>query len=282
MKKRRYISLLMLSLTGLSLLLGACTRTSQGQVENPPQDAVYTAAAQTVVAKYTQTALAEPQEAEEATETSAPPTPEATQTQEPTITGTPTETPTITPIPDAIVEDDFSNTSLWYAFQDDQYGFEYKDGGYRIYNNILNGAIWSIRYLSYNNIRLEVDATRQAGPDDGYFGVVCRLRNDGDDYYALVIGDNGFYGILKMEDSQIEFLDSGIDEDEIILRGAGEMNRIRGVCNGDGLELYANDQLLLEVFDETFTSGDVGIVAGNRLSSVGIEVLFDNFALIEP
>jgi hypothetical protein len=207
-------------------------------------------------------------------------TPEPIFTDTPTLTATASQTST--PILDAILEDDFSNTSLWYVAQDDNYGFEYQDGGYRIYNQILNGTIWSIRGFEYQDIRLEADAVRLDGPEDGYFGVVCRLANDGEDYYALVIGDNGFYGILRMLGGESEFLETGIDEEGIIHRGQGKMNRVSGVCTGSQLEVFANGQRLLSLVDNSLSSGDVGLVVGNRLSGSGIDVLFDNFALVKP
>ena len=264
-----------------SFLSGGCTQSLQLEPEEPPQNIVYTQAAQTVVTHYTQTALEFPTGTAVPTET-PPEKPEPTWTSEPSPTPTPSETPTSTIIPDTIFEDDFSNTSLWYTAEENNFGFEYKDGGYRIYNKILNGAIWSVRFLTYQDIRIEVDATRIDGPKDGYFGVICRMGNDGNDYYALVIGDDGFYGILKMEGGEQEFLDSGYDEKNIIQLGLGEVNRVRGICSGDRLQLVVNEQLLLEINDDTFTSGDVGIVAGNRLTDVGIDVVFDNFALVKP
>jgi len=272
----------------LSVLAYGCKLPSQPVPPEISPDAVYTIAAQTVIAQYTQNAFETPPENEAPSETPIPSLLEPTQieeptsTEEPTATPTPTETATPTEIPDLILEDDFSNTNLWYVYTDDDYGFEYKDGGYRIHNEILNATIYSVRYLNYKDIRLEVDAIPNDGPGDGYYGILCRFGNDGEEYYGLVIGANGFYGILKMENNESEFLASGIDEDEIIQRGLGKTNRVRGVCSGEKLTLYANGKLLLEVMDDSLTKGDVGLLVGNQMSGVGMDVLFDNFAVIWP
>lgn len=275
-------------------LMAGCLPTPQ-PTDAPPPDAVFTSAAETIVVQYTAEAAANPPAIEPPASTLSAPTlvepthtPEPTlpPTLEPTLTSTlaPTETsmPTTTSIPEAIFEDDFSNTSVWYTVQEDDYGFEYADNGYHISNDILNGAIWSVREMEFADVRLDVDVTRKAGPADGYFGVVCRFSGDGTDYYALVIGDDGFYGILKMEDGELEFLESGTDNAGIIQRGQGETNRVSGVCSGDLLTVYANDQQLLEVWDDTFSSGDIGLVAGNKLTGAGVDVLFDNFAIFRP
>ncbi|MFH1636317.1 MAG: hypothetical protein ABIG63_20220 [Chloroflexota bacterium] len=275
-------------------LLAGCLPTQQ-PADTPSLDAVFTSAAETIVAQYTADAAANPPAIEPPTvtltapalvEPTHPPEPTSPPTLEPTITSTlaPTETsmPTTTSIPEAIFEDDFSDTSVWYTVQEDDYGFEYADNGYHISNDILNGAIWSLREIAFADVRLDVDVTRKAGPADGYFGVVCRFSGDGTDYYALVIGDDGFYGILKMDDGELEFLESGTDNAGIIQRGQGETNRVSGVCSGDLLTVYANDQQLLEVWDDTFSSGDIGLVAGNKLTGAGVDVLFDNFAIFRP
>ncbi len=271
----------------MGLFLGGCNLPARATQEVEPRDLIYTAAAQTIVARVTEEALNPPVDVANPPLTIEQPvvvpwTPEPTFTETPTSTSTPTPTLTTTPIQNAILVDDFSNTTLWYVAQEDKYGFEYQDGGYRIYNQILNGTIWSIRGFKYKDIQVEVDTVRQDGPEEGYFGVVCRLGNEGEDYYALVIGDNGFYGILKMSGGESDFLETGMDERNIIQRGLGKMNRVRGVCSGNQLELSANGQLLLTINDDSLASGDVGLVVGNRLSGSGIDVLFDNFALIGP
>jgi len=144
------------------------------------------------------------------------------------------------------------------------------------------GLIWSIREKDYSSVAIEVDGTRLEGSDDSYFGVVCKLVDEGDNYYALVIGDNGFYGFGLMEEGEFEFLESGIDETGIIDRGLGETNRIRGVCNGNHYMIYANGELLLELWDDTQEEGVVGLVVGNQRSDLGSEFRFNDFAITLP
>jgi hypothetical protein len=283
----KVISLLIIFLIS-AFLIGSCNVPESTPSTEDSRDAVYTMAAETVMAHYTQ-------EASDLTEAVVPPTDiptitpheisptlEPSNTLEPSASPTQTETPTPTRIQDAIIEDDFSNTTLWYVAEEDNYGFEYVDGGYRIYNEILNAAIWSYKDQDFQDIQIEVDTTRNEGPDESYYGVICRFANDGNDYYGLVINDSGFYGILKMKDGELEFLDSGLDEDEVVNKEGGVTNRIKGVCIGDQLMLFSNDQKLLEVVDDSLATGVVGLVVGNRLSGVGIDVTFDNFALLWP
>jgi UDP-N-acetylmuramyl pentapeptide synthase len=67
---------------------------------------------------------------------------------------------------------------------------------------------------------------------------------------------------------------------EAILRG-DQANEILALCQGDQLVLYANDTKLLQVTDDTFSYGDVGLIAGN-LSTPGTDILFNYFIVLKP
>ena len=70
--------------------------------------------------------------------------------------------------------DDFTQYTGWYREKGEEYGFEYLGDAYSIYVNIPDGHVWSVRSLEIEDVRLEVDASRIEGPEDGYFGLVCR------------------------------------------------------------------------------------------------------------
>jgi len=292
--------IILIILIGLTcvFLVGCTLSASQIDVE-PPSNEVYTQAAGTIIAQYTQDAPAtteKPDDSQEkpietvTTESIAVDDQDVdeievsstlTETQEPSPTITYTSSPTVKAEPDPIWEDDFSNQTQWYTDDGEDYGFKYQDDGYLIYNDLLNAAIWSIGYVGLDNIRIDIETTRLDGPDDGYYGVFCRHSNEGMNYYGLVIGDDGFYGIMKMVDGEREFLESGFDENQRINRGKGKVNNVQGICSGNKFSLIANGNLLLEVSDDTFSTGATGLLAANKLSGVGLEVLFDNFAVYD-
>jgi len=250
---------------------------------SPPEtdspEIVFTSAAETTDAQLSPTMIPA---TKEPLSTDTPAAREVTPSPEPTASSTPTEAPTATQIPEVIFFDDFSDTTGWYTYEDDRFGFKYTSDGYHIYNNIKMGLIWSIREQEFSGVVLEVDGTRLEGPEDSYFGVVCKFADDGDNYYALVIGDNGFYGVGLMENGEYEFIKTGTDEADIINHGQGETNRLRGVCNGNHFTVYANGELLLDVWDSTLAEGIVGLVVGNQRSGSGTEFRFNDFAISWP
>jgi hypothetical protein len=95
-----------------------------------------------------------------------------------------------------------------------------------------------------------------------------------------VISSNGDYGIAKMEEGEFEFIQEGTDQAGVI-KPDDETNRVRADCIGETLTLYANGQRLLEVQDDDFENGNVGLVAGTR-QQPGVQALFDNFAILRP
>ncbi len=237
----------------------------------------YTQAAQTVQAQIT--AVIQP-----ATQTAGVTLPAASPTPLPTRPPVPTATFTLAPTPTEnlklLFSDDFSSETGWYTEQAENYGFEFLAGGYRIYADVANAKIWSIRDKAYSDIVLEVEAARMGGPTDGYFGLLCRQVDD-DNYYALVIGSDGFYGIGKMAAGEFAFIQEGQDTKGIIYPNATEFNQIRADCTGDTLRLYANGQKLIEAQDGEFKEGVTGLIIGTR-KQPGLEVLFDNFATYQP
>ena len=288
------ISILSASWIILAAILGGCSRFFGPGNPTTVPDLAYTQAAQTIIAGLTENA---PEKS--STPTSEAPTSTLAATQTPLATSTPlpTETPlpspTSTPVPTAtemptatqvagrlVYEDDFSKESGWAQQQNDDWGMGYANGGYFIEVNITDAPIWSVRNQELEDVLLEVDASRSQGPASGYYGLVCRHLN-GDNYYTLVVSDEGPFGIGIVEDGEkLRFLQEGIAPPEV-LNPAGTPNRLRADCVGNTLTLYANGVKLAEVQDSTFDAGDSGLLARTS-KETGLVVLFDNMVARSP
>jgi hypothetical protein len=59
------------------------------------------------------------------------------------------------------------------------------------------------------------------------------------------------------------------------------MNHLRVDCIGDQLTFYINFSEVAEATDGDFPTGDVGVVAGS-FAEPGVDVLFDNFVVLQP
>jgi len=238
--------------------------------ETPELDLIYTQAAQTVVSGLTQ----------EAPTATLPPTateaPLATAPLLPVDT-LPAPTPTITTPPEAILADDFASKTGWTTEVTEGYSYGYLDRGYFIYVNTSYATIWSGRDFNLSDVSARTNARRTSGPENGYYGVTCK-NQDGSNFYILVIASDGFFGIGKMVNNQLEFIQEGVDQSGVIKRGDAA-NDILGECTGTTLRLVVNGQQLAEVEDSTFTKGAVGMVAGTR-NETGLRILYENFVAL--
>lgn len=208
----------------------------------------------------------------------------------------PTMTPTFIPVPSAtalptaettqassvIYFDDFSDpNSGWDRVNESDFYTDYYQGAYRIIEYSDMADSWANPGDSlFGDVSIEVDATKNAGPDDNDFGVICRYQSV-DAFYYAVISSDGYYGITKVtsEDSQLLGHDELLPSEAINL--GASLNHIRFDCIGNQLILYANGIVLDQQTDSEYTYGNVGLIAGTY-DIPGADILFDNFTVSQP
>lgn len=194
------------------------------------------------------------------------------------VAGTPaTPAPMPTPEGQVLLMDDFEATQGWFVTNQANFRMQYAEGGYRILNNFDASFVNSVRSFDLADAYIEVDATQISGPDTGYYGLVCRWQNVTNNY-GMVIGNDGFYGILSLQNGEVTFLGEGTLESGIL--NPDGSNRIAGSCIGNTLSLWVNGESVLNVQDDLYQSGSVGLMVGTRTGPV--EVHFDNFVLVRP
>jgi LysM repeat protein len=177
-----------------------------------------------------------------------------------------------TPAEQILFEDDFSTPGLWATIDDPEFFIGYENNNYRIFNDFFDSYVSSVRSSPTGDVQVEIDANRVAGPESGYYGAVCRWQ-DIHNYYALVIGDDGTAGVVRIQGG----IETFIAQEEIDFDGAG-WNTIGGICAGNTLTVLLNGENVLEVRDGTFTAGAVGMMVGTR-AEPGVDVHFNNFVL---
>ena len=186
--------------------------------------------------------------------------------------------------PEALFQDDFSNPkSGWDRVSDDQGSLtDYVDGRYRIFVNDTQSDIWANPSKHFTgDIVVEVDAVKNSGPDDNDFGIICRYQ-DVDNYYAFLISSDGYAGIERLYQGRQEFLNSDKAMVPVdIPTGDGITYHLTASCIGNHLVLSVNGKRIMDATDDTFTEGDVGLIAGT-FDEKGADILFDNFVVHRP
>jgi hypothetical protein len=189
----------------------------------------------------------------------------------------------IEPTPsDTLFQDDFSDKSgNWYTYEDANGTTDYQDDGFRIYINESNSYHWTNPNLYFSDTRIEVEATKLAGPEENDFGIICRYQDD-NNFYFFTISSDGYYGIAKIVGGMESFIGmENLEQNESVIKSGETINIVRADCIGNTLALFVNGQQLAEVSDSDFTSGDIGLIA-STYETPGTDILFDNLIVRQP
>lgn len=189
---------------------------------------------------------------------------------------------TNTPENNILFSDDFSNTSKkWDQVYKTMRTTDYYNNAYRILVNDINSDAWSNPgNESFTDTHIEVDAVKNGGPDDNDFGIICRYTAT-DKFYFGAISSDGYYAIIKMTaEGGKPIGNENMAESAQVAKGAAT-NHIRFDCVGSTLTLYVNGTQIDQQTDTSYTTGNVGLLAGT-FSEAGTDILFDNFIVYKP
>ncbi|MBI4926535.1 MAG: trypsin-like peptidase domain-containing protein [Anaerolineae bacterium] len=179
----------------------------------------------------------------------------------------------------AIFKDNFSDAQSGWPEDDLTTGaVRYAGGAYEIEVNDTDYVIWSpLDLVDTADVLVEVSARAVEPTGEGEFGVICRYQDE-DNYYSLEISEDRYFSIWKREGGEFfaiydwEYSDAIPESGTVTLTAA---------CSGNELALAVNDMLLISVEDNTFDSGQVGLLAGT-FGTPNLVVAFDDFAVYKP
>ncbi len=191
-------------------------------------------------------------------------------------------TGTQTPAGNVLFSDNFTDASKkWDQVTETSRSTGYYNGAYRITVNDVNSDAWANpAKQNFTDTRIEVDATKNGGPEDNDLGIICRYTGV-DKFYYGVISSDGFYGIMKMNANGGSPVGGDqMGQTDLVTKGAAS-NHIRFDCVGSTLTLYVNGTQVDQQTDTDYTAGNVGLIAGT-FSTTGTDILFDNFIVYKP
>ncbi|MGD8402976.1 MAG: hypothetical protein PVJ21_04910 [Anaerolineales bacterium] len=183
--------------------------------------------------------------------------------------------------PDEILfYDDFTNSSTgWERFTSAEGTMDYDGNGYRFLVNALQANFWSTPGKSFKDVRMEVDVAKLSGPDENRIGLLCRFVEN--NYYFFMVSSDGYYTIGKyINGNAVQLGQSEMQYNESIHTGLA-INHLRADCNGNTLVFFVNGIQVAEAEDADLVEGDVGLLAGT-FSQPGVDVIFDNFVVLQP
>jgi hypothetical protein len=180
-----------------------------------------------------------------------------------------------------LFQDDFSRRSSgWPTRHTAQAILEYEEDHYTMLVLAPHASQWSTPGLDVGPARIEVDALHLGGPDDNFFGLVCRYRDDAN-FTFLVASSDGFAGIGEVRQGERSLLSGGAMLPAEPVAPRGYSNHLTAECLDDALRLYINGRLVAEAPGGGPASGDVGLITGTY-AAPGVEIVFDSFSVQVP
>ena len=181
---------------------------------------------------------------------------------------------------DLLYSDDFSSSkSGWYTSSTGDFIALYKNGIYHLTEVSPNvwGRAFSPERLNFSDFILEIEATKEAGPDDNAFGVIAR-KIDSSNYYAFILSSDGYYQVAKLQNNSWAYVSDWAKSSAI--KTGNATNLIKVVCNGDKQSFYANGVKLTDYSDSSFAYGQLGLYTGTQ-SEGNVTIGFDNLKVWE-
>lgn len=181
--------------------------------------------------------------------------------------------------PVVLFQDDFSNPSTgWDRVRTQDQVSDYESGVYQFVVTRPNWYYWARPRLSFDDLRLEVNATKVSEADLSAYGLICRYQ-DPANFYFFTITSDGFYGVSKFRAGGELLVEMQSMRASPAIRQGAASNHLRADCVGESLSFYVNGQLLASVQDADFARGDVGLIV-NTLSGPAGEIHFDNLSVL--
>jgi len=177
--------------------------------------------------------------------------------------------------------DNFSqDTGDWDVYSDANGEVFYEGGWLHVINYTTAPEDTETMLVGYfDDFILEVDTKLVDGTDNNWHGVICRFQNLGD-YYVFNISADGYYYISRFIDYEQTAL-AGPTYSSHINTGWDVVNTMHIECVGSSFSFSVNGHLLATVTDNSFSDGDIGLLATSWEGSLS-EIAFDNLVITEP
>jgi hypothetical protein len=136
----------------------------------------------------------------------------------------------------------------------------------------------TLQQQTFSDFVLEIDARQASGNPDSSYGILFRMQDDSQFYRFEITGDGHFMLERRNGDGTWTRLLPDWAQSAAINQGVNVVNRLKIIASGSQISIYANDVLLQQVSDPTYTTGTIGLDAGS-FGDANLQVAFDNLVV---
>lgn len=185
---------------------------------------------------------------------------------------------------DLLYQDDFSvgNVGRWLIEGDELGSIEVNNEQLVVDISAPNTLQFStLREQVFTDFDLEVSGVLVDGGEDSTYGILLRMQSP-TEFYRFEIMVDGHYMIerLNNDGTWTRFVDDW-QNTEAIQVGVNANNRLRVVADGPLMSFYVNGELLQEIEDAAYISGNIGLDAGTY-GHPKTRVAFDDLRVSPP
>ncbi|HEX6034702.1 MAG TPA: protein kinase [Anaerolineales bacterium] len=184
---------------------------------------------------------------------------------------------------DILLQDDFSDNSLWGTLTDSTSSVEYQNDTLHMQVFRENYVIWSTpNDEDYKNVHLEATVINNDTDPTTAFGFICAQQPKEWSFYYLAATPGGEYAIIRATDGESDVFLTGDGKwaySDLIAYNASSY-RVSADCSGGRLTLYVDGKQIASVTDNTYGTGRVGLFTWSGARATSADVTFDDFLLM--
>jgi len=175
----------------------------------------------------------------------------------------------------AYISDDFSNPNTgWPVVNYNSHQTWYANGHYNISVSQIVFEAYATVGGSYTDTWMQTRAIITQDEVGASIGIACRVV-DSNNFYFLQITNSSTYMVSKYWNGVLSLINMGAPKTSSAIRPY-DYNLIEVSCIQNELSLTVNGVHLITAYDNTFPTGDIGLVAGSA-DHLPISAAFDFF-----
>lgn len=178
------------------------------------------------------------------------------------------------------LEETFDKAGNWGTGTSDDVRGDVVDGQYQMEVRNNAGLFMATAGESFGDAVYELEATQVGGPLNNGYGMLFRVDDSSDSFYAFEVSGDGYIWIGRCSDlcrgEAVALVGGDWFKSGAVKQGLQETNRLRVVAEGTRMTFFVNGVEVGRTSDSRLEEGDIA-VAVETLGEPGVRVVFDNF-----